>query len=678
LGDHWQYFLISFVTMSFLYPSFLWALLALAIPIIIHLFNFRKTTQVLFSNNRFLREVKDATTAKRRLKHYLILFSRLLFLFFLIITFCQPIIPAVEQLGNGRSIVLYLDNSQSMSAQTNDESKGLEMGMSFTRNIVELFPPDTRYKLITNDFSPSSNSYKTKPEILDMLTQVRLSPVSRTFKEVADRIAQDRTVRAREVFWISDLQKSTQGSISLWDSTTKLHLVPIQFSTQSNVFVDTAHLENPFAAGGGKNVLHVKIRNDGDKDAERLNLRLTINNIQAATTSVTVPAKASAETSFDLSTSLSGLNEGKLSFNDFPIAFDNEFYMALNFTDKIRILEIRSSDPRTVVEKVFGNEEIFEFSSYVVSNFNYSLLSRADLVVINGLNSVDAPLAAALRGYLSESGSVIFFPGSMPDVVNLRSFLQLPITSDAGTAAQQELDKPDFSNPFFENVFEEKSVSIAMPRAVKVLNWGNDRSAILRFKNDQPFLSRFDQRGKLYVVATALQQGQTDFFNHALFVPVMYRIASSSVKNEAKLYYTLRESFINLRADSLEGEEPLRWIGEEEVVPSQRKLNDQIIFDLPKFSLTKGFYKIVDNRDTISLLAFNLDKAESLLDQYTGSEMKRLLGGGDRVTIFDVASEDAFSNEIKERYLGTPLWKYALILAIFFLLVEILLIRFLK
>jgi hypothetical protein len=210
------------------------------------------------------------------------------------------------------------------------------------------------------------------------------------------------------------------------------------------------------------------------------------------------------------------------------------------------------------------------------------------------------------------------------------------------------------------------------------LNWGNDRSAILRFKNDQPFLSRFDQRGKLYVVATALQQGQTDFFNHALFVPVMYRIASSSVKNEAKLYYTLRESFINLRADSLEGEEPLRWIGEEEVVPSQRKLNDQIISDLPKFSLTKGFYKIVDNRDTISLLAFNLDKAESLLDQYTGSEMKRLLGGGDRVTIFDVASEDAFSNEIKERYLGTALWKYALLLAIFFLLVEILLIRFFR
>jgi hypothetical protein len=353
--------------------------------------------------------------------------------------------------------------------------------------------------------------------------------------------------------------------------------------------------------------------------------------------------------------------------------------MALNFTDKIRILEIRSSENRTVVEKVFGNEQIFDFSSYFVNNFNYSLLDNADLVVVNGLNTVDIPLGNALREYLHDLGTILYFPGSKPDVVNLKTFLQLPLVAVPETTVQQELDKPDFSNPFFENVFEEKSATIAMPRGIKLLDWGNDRSAILRFKNDQPFLSRFDQAGgNLYVAATALQPGQTDFFNHALFVPVMYRIASSSIRNESKLYYTLRESFIQLRADSLQGEEPLRWVGEEEIVPAQRKLGNEVIFDVPKFSIVKGFYKIVANRDSVSLIAFNLDKAESLLDQYTGEEMKQLLGAGDQITIFKVGSQEAFGNEIKERYLGTPLWKYALLLAMFFLLMEILLIRFVK
>ena len=77
--------------MTFLYPSFLWALTALSIPIIIHLFNFRRTTKVFFSNTRFLRQIKEVTTAKRKLKHYLILASRLLFLLFLVLAFAQPV-----------------------------------------------------------------------------------------------------------------------------------------------------------------------------------------------------------------------------------------------------------------------------------------------------------------------------------------------------------------------------------------------------------------------------------------------------------------------------------------------------------------------------------------------------------------------------------------------------------
>ena len=96
--------------MTFLYPTFLWALAALSIPVLVHLFNFRKTTRVYFSNTRFLKQIKDSTTAKRKLKHYLILASRLLFLFFLVLAFSQPIIPASEQLGSDRNIVLYSNN----------------------------------------------------------------------------------------------------------------------------------------------------------------------------------------------------------------------------------------------------------------------------------------------------------------------------------------------------------------------------------------------------------------------------------------------------------------------------------------------------------------------------------------------------------------------------------------
>jgi len=111
--------------MSLVYPSFLWALSALVIPIIIHLFNFRKTTRIYFSNTRFLKQVKEETTQKRRLKQYLVLASRLLFLFFLVMAFAQPFLPAKEEMGQQSTISIYIDNSYSMASPVAEKTKAL-------------------------------------------------------------------------------------------------------------------------------------------------------------------------------------------------------------------------------------------------------------------------------------------------------------------------------------------------------------------------------------------------------------------------------------------------------------------------------------------------------------------------------------------------------------------------
>jgi hypothetical protein len=94
--------------------------------------------------------------------------------------------------------------------------------------------------------------------------------------------------------------------------------------------------------------------------------------------------------------------------------------------------------------------------------------------------------------------------------------------------------------------------------------------------------------------------------------------------------------------------------------------------------LEKGFYTVVHKKDTLDIVAFNLDKAESILENFSPEEAKAQFGGGNSITIFNSRNAADFRNEIKERYLGTPLWKYALVVALLFLLVEVLLLRFLK
>ena len=93
--------------MKLLYPEFLWALFALSIPIIIHLFNFRKFTKVYFSNIELLKEVKLETKSKSRLKHLLILLIRLLLVTFLVFAFAQPYIPVENEKQHGEGDVCY-------------------------------------------------------------------------------------------------------------------------------------------------------------------------------------------------------------------------------------------------------------------------------------------------------------------------------------------------------------------------------------------------------------------------------------------------------------------------------------------------------------------------------------------------------------------------------------------
>ncbi|MCE3281230.1 MAG: hypothetical protein K0S44_3421 [Bacteroidetes bacterium] len=104
--------------MSFIYPAFLFALSAIAIPIIIHLFNFRKYKTVYFSNVRFLKEVKQETQAKSKLKHLLVLLARILFILFLVLAFAQPFIPVQNSkvVPGNKAISIFIDNSFSMDA----------------------------------------------------------------------------------------------------------------------------------------------------------------------------------------------------------------------------------------------------------------------------------------------------------------------------------------------------------------------------------------------------------------------------------------------------------------------------------------------------------------------------------------------------------------------------------
>ena len=166
--------------MHFVYPQFLWALLLLAFPIIIHLYNFRKYKTLYFSSLKFLKKVELENQATKNIKQWIILASRLLCLLFAILAFAQPYLPVNQKLREGGNPLLsiYLDNSFSMG-QKGTEGELLSEGRETAKRLILDASNDTRFFIVTNEMSGIEQRVISKVEALDYLDKIELSPLVR-------------------------------------------------------------------------------------------------------------------------------------------------------------------------------------------------------------------------------------------------------------------------------------------------------------------------------------------------------------------------------------------------------------------------------------------------------------------------------------------------------------------
>ena len=139
--------------MTFLYPSILWALTALAIPIAVHLFNFRRHKTVYFSNTAVLKTIQQENAKTKKLKYLVTLLLRCLFIIGLVLAFAFPYKPeTTAKINTEEGLVgVYIDNSMSMKAQSSKTTL-LEDARESARQLVGKFAPSTRFLLMTNSF----------------------------------------------------------------------------------------------------------------------------------------------------------------------------------------------------------------------------------------------------------------------------------------------------------------------------------------------------------------------------------------------------------------------------------------------------------------------------------------------------------------------------------------------
>ncbi|MGB1308824.1 MAG: BatA domain-containing protein, partial [Oceanihabitans sp.] len=151
--------------MQFKNPEILFALFALLIPIIVHLFHLRKFQKENFTNVAFLKQVTLQTRKSSVIKKWLTLLARLLALAAIILAFAQPYTSVKNSLNSKTENVVYLDNSFSLQAKGN---KG-ELLKRAVQDLISAVPENQNISILTNSQTFKNTSIKAiKNELLQL------------------------------------------------------------------------------------------------------------------------------------------------------------------------------------------------------------------------------------------------------------------------------------------------------------------------------------------------------------------------------------------------------------------------------------------------------------------------------------------------------------------------------
>lgn len=681
--------------MSFLYPGFLFALAAIAIPVIIHLFNFRKYRKVYFSNVRFLKEVQQETQSRNRLKQILILASRILAVICMVLAFAQPFIPGKNQDAQrkgDKATSVYVDNSFSMDARAKD-GRLLELALRYAGQIGEVAGGSDRIQLLTGDFDGKHQVFYSPDEFENLLTEIQLSPAARPLSEIVKRQADllNKTgAPVKNAFIISDFQKSVTDFQNLpIDSSVRFQLIPVAPSQASNLFIDSCWLTSPEVKPDAPLTMKVKIVNLSDQDYENMPLQLHLNGELKGPVNFSVAAGSTTETEVHFTLRETGFQQGMISLSDQEILFDDQFYFAFHVLEHINVLRIRGSNASGYVERLFSDDEYFVLSQMPAAQIDYSRFPSQQLIILDEVEEISTGLSLELNKFLEAGGSVFMIPAATGGLKGYREFC-----TAAGVNQYMSLDTADNKispirpdNVFFQDVFEAIPENMDMP-VIKnhypvTTETRTSSETILKLRNGHKFLGRdVSGKGYVYQLSVSLNEKFGNFPRHALFVPCLIKAAFSS-QGIHSLYHTIgRNEFVQIPAQTEYKDKVFRLHkkdSEMEIIPEQRIINTAAYIYLGNELKDDGIYEITMDGEVNMLVAMNYDRKESVPDFYTTTQLQQMIEEY-QLTNYSLinANTETFKKELKESEEGIRLWKLFIILALVFLGIEIVLIRFLK
>lgn len=632
-----------------------------------------------------LLSIETESKKSKNLKKWLVLLSRVLTLFFLILAFAKPYMPTNQKIAQNPLTTIYIDNSMSMKAEGKD-GQLFQKAKDIARSIINESGQTTSFQIVDNEFQSFSLRTINQEDALQVIDELDISREVPNYQQISNhvgRLVAESSFDLANVFLIADFQKQELQENIIWDSIINLHCIALQPEKRNNLSIDSAWISEPVMQPDLPIEISVRVHNRGRETVESAAINLDVNGLQQGSESFSLAGNEQKELFFNISPIEGKPTSGHFQLNDFPIVFDDTYYFSFNKKSTRSILYIANqySEP---MQRIFDRDNNFNYKWVKTGSVDYQSLRNYDCIILDGLANIASGFSSELQNYLNSGGSLMVLPPASGSVEN--AFL-----NEIGFPPLRQIYTPsisltteDLKGDFYKNVYKKIPENLSLPKVNKL--YGPIKSVIgfknlLTLKDGSIILAQKKiSKGNVFVSTLPLDKSWSSFIDKELFVVTMLKIAFDNNSEEDISYFLNRTEPIKLQYQTKNNIDVITLKNNkiQQLIQLSRAGGNQ------KFWLNSeikypGIFTIEekgDGRNFLGQIALNYPRTESIMDFWDEKDLKGLFDANQMV--FNQDNISKLISSLSENISGKSLWQIFIVFALLFLMIEVLLLRFLK
>ena len=669
--------------MSFLFPNILWGLFGLTIPIIIHLYNLRKSKTLEFSSIQHIQALEKNSIKRLKILQWILILLRMGIIASLILMFSGPLlisetiwIPSKEE----STAVIIIDNSASMSVK-NDNLTFLDQAKEKIPKILSSFDGLVNLKVIqTNPPLELYSGIVEEGSNLDYKDwKVDHSNGKDNLWNLVDSLLStlDMSLPNKEFFILSDFQfeppRSLKNKIKDWRFYTLS-----SSSLNENIAITDISLMDQVKMPNDLLKLNTKIENMGKNEIRNLPVELYLNKERVGQIVSNFKINTIKDFSFQVYPGKSGVVSGKIEIPVDNFSLDNKQTFEINIPDQISCKVIASSDNglfiiKTILESISGEEEFLDLELKLMSEIERIYLDETDVLILEDPLIIEPSAIESIKRFLNEGGSILWFAGENYKNINeqITNNLLLPnyedqiILNDKSYLTVKVVDR---KNPLLQD-FNIRNLESSLP---KIFRYNSiipkkDHSLILNLNNNDPFLLNIPIYGsEIYFFTSPLDLKWNDFTMKGLLIPLIHRLLILSATNElnTQLIEVNEPKIISLTKELINNKWSIKLPSGRKILVIPEYSNEVIVFEE---TAELGSYEVFADDIFYTAFSTSLSNKESPKNRSSYGKINSVIGNNNLVWI---KNEMKIQDTIESQRHGTLLWRLFLIIAIMLFLLE--------